>query len=271
MKIIFWNIYKKELSSIIAEMIEQYKADIVVLAEAEHLVGHRLITQMCEKGQEWNEIEIKAEGNIKVFAKNQLKIIPHKEEKHFSSYKIYQNNTVFLLTAVHLSSAMFKDETARDHFAGRISQQIEKIEETIYVQKERHSFVVGDFNLQPYSYGIAGANSFNATMSMEKAKTKSRVVHGERCLFYYNPMWELLGKRGSAYGSYYSDNDQQDKSIYWYSFDEVLLRPFLMNKFNWEYFDYIIEVNGRSLLKNSKINKEQYSDHLPLKFEIMEG
>ena len=271
MKIIFWNIYKKELSLAIAEMIYQYEADIVVLAESENLSGSKLISQMHERKQEWNEIVIKAEGNIKVFAKKQFNIIPHKEEKHFSSYKIYQNNTVLLMNTVHLPSAMFKDENARDHFAGRISQQIEKIEESIFKQEEkRYSFVVGDFNLQPYSYGIAGVDAFNATMSMENAKTTGRIVNGERCLFYYNPMWQLLGKRENVYGSYYSESDQQDKSMYWYSFDEVLLRPLLIDKFEWTYFSYITEINEMSLLKNGKIDKDKYSDHLPLKFEIME-
>ena len=45
MKIIFWNIYKKELSSIIADMIYQYEADIVVLAESENLSSNKSICQ----------------------------------------------------------------------------------------------------------------------------------------------------------------------------------------------------------------------------------
>lgn len=270
MKIIFWNIYKKELSFIIADMIYQYEADIVVLAESENLLGNKLVNQMQKRKQEWNEIVIKAKGNIRVFAKKQFNVIPYKEEINFSSYKIYIENKILLMNTVHFPSAMYHDEISRDHFAGRISQQFEKIEENIYEENERCSFVVGDFNLQPYSYGIAGVNAFNATMSMDKAKTISRKVNGEQCLFYYNPMWQLIGKRGNAPGSYYSENDQQSKSMYWYSFDEVLLRPSLIDRFEWTYFDYITEINKINLLKNGKIDKKDYSDHLPLKFEIME-
>ena len=89
-------------------------------------------------------------------------------------------------------------------------------------------------------------------------------------MFYYNPMWQLIGKKGNAQGSYYSENDQQSKSMYWYSFDEVLLRPPLIDRFEWTYFDYITEINKMSFMKNGKIDKKKYSDHLPLKFEIME-
>lgn len=88
MKIIFWNIYKKELSLIIADMIYQYEADIVVLAESENLLGNKLVSQMQKRKQEWNEIVIKAKGNIRVFAKKQFNVIPYKEEINFSSYKI---------------------------------------------------------------------------------------------------------------------------------------------------------------------------------------
>ena len=130
--------------------------------------------------------------------------------------------------------------------------------------------VMGDFNLQPYSYGIIGALGFNATMSMYKAKKKKRIVDGEECLFYFNPMWSLMGKNGIAQGSYYCGDDQQDKSLYWYSFDEVLLRPSLIDYFSWDYFDYIVEISGERLLTEEKINKEDFSDHLPIKFEIKE-
>ena len=58
--------------------------------------------------------------------------------------------------------------------------------------------------------------------------------------------------------------------MYCYSFDEVLLRPSLIDRFVWTYFDYITEINKMSLLKSGKIDKKEYSDHLPLKFEIME-
>ncbi|NBH26502.1 hypothetical protein D3Z60_11935 [Lachnospiraceae bacterium] len=142
MKIIFWNIYKKELSSIIADMIYQYEADIVVLAESENLSSNKLVNQMHSKAQEWNEIVIKAKGNIKVFAKKQFNILPHKEEKHFSSYKIYIGDKILLMNTVHFPSAMYSDEIARGYFAERISQQFEKIEETIYDKKERSSLVL---------------------------------------------------------------------------------------------------------------------------------
>ncbi len=70
-------------------------------------------------------------------------------------------------------------------------------------------------------------------------------------------------------GTYYVDNDQQDLSMFWYSFDEVLIRPYFIDKFNWEYFGVIEKTESYNLISDHKINKTLFSDHLPLKFEIL--
>ena len=244
----------------------------MILAEAENLPSRKLITALRDK-EEWSEIKTAPhpESDIKVFTKKEIKITAYKEEKLFSSYKIKMNrNKLILLQVVHLPSAMYKSEEARNSIAQNISDQLRKLEESVFGDSTYYSVVVGDFNLQPYSYGIAGAFAFNATMSEVKARKESRNVLGQKRLFYFNPMWDLMGKHGKVQGSYYYENDKDDKSLYWYSFDEVLIRPSLIDFFSWKYFDYISEVDGRSLLKNQKINKDDYSDHFPLKFEIME-
>jgi poly(3-hydroxyalkanoate) synthetase len=69
-------------------------------------------------------------------------------------------------------------------------------------------------------------------------------------------------------GTYYYDDDQEDKSFYGYTFDQVLLRPSLIDRFNLNEFKIINSINGQSLIKNAKINKKDFSDHLPIQFEI---
>lgn len=78
-----------------------------------------------------------------------------------------------------------------------------------------------------------------------------------------------MGDNALIQGSYYSNSDSQDKSIFWYAYDSVLLRPYLIDKFNWENFQYVSETENHSLMKKETINKNDYSDHLPVKFEIM--
>lgn len=137
------------------------------------------------------------------------------------------------------------------------------------LNEEYKSIIVGDFNLQPYSRGVSGIYGFNATKSASKAMKKSRIVDGERKYFYFNPIWKLMGDHRVVQGTYYSNSDQQGKSIFWYSFDQILIRPFFIEKFNWNYFDIVEQTKSYRFVRNGVIDKHHYSDHLPLKFEIL--
>ena len=86
--------------------------------------------------------------------------------------------------------------------------------------------------------------------------------------FYFNPVWKLMGDNTLVQGSYYNNEDSQDKSIYWYAYDAVLLRPYFIDKFNWNKFQYVFETKKHSLISGETINKKEYSDHLPIIFEI---
>lgn len=86
---------------------------------------------------------------------------------------------LILLSVLHLDSGLFKEESARNKRAERISRQIEKIELEVY------------------------------------------------------------GDNALVQGSYYNNEDGQDKSIFCYAYDAVLLRPFFVDRFNWDTFHYI--------------------------------
>lgn len=269
-KFLFWNIYKKNFIDVLSELIIENEIDIMAMAECENLDVQALLNELHRQDYDMKNIEICPESsNIKLLAKNKVRITPKEEKKRFSTYTVWQNDDLILLTVLHLDSALYKEESARDFMAARICQQIAKIEDEVYGTEERKGIVMGDFNLQPYSYGIAGISAFNATMSISKAKKKYRITNEEKMLFYFNPMWKLMGDNTLVQGSYYNNNDSQDKSIFWYAYDSVLLRPYLIDKLNWECFNYVLETENHSLIKKETINKNDYSDHLPVKFEIM--
>ena len=69
-------------------------------------------------------------------------------------------------------------------------------------------------------------------------------------------------------GTYYFDSDQDDNLFYWYMFDQVLIRPELIDAFVWEEFEVIDHIGEDSLIRNHRIYKKKYSDHLPIKFAI---
>lgn len=84
-------------------------------------------------------------------------------------------------------------------------------------------------------------------------------------------MWAFMGANKFVQGSYYSSGDKDDHAMYWYSFDSGLLRPCYIEKYNWDYFAIIEKTERHSFVPNTTIDKSRYSDHLPIRFEIIGG
>lgn len=267
-RLIFWNIYKKNLLLPIIQLIQENNIDAIALVEIEKLDISAILDELDRKNMTWKRVEILEDKNICLLAKNNFRVFPFKEEKHYHIYKITLENESWLFHVLHLSSAMHLEENARDRRAERISRVLQKEEEDFFQQESYKSIIVGDFNLQPYSDGIMGVQSFNATMSAGKAKKVTRKHDGEDYHFYFNPMWKLMGDNKTVQGTYYSTVDSQDKSVYWYTFDQVLLRPYFIEKFQWNSFEIIEGTKEFHFIKDESIDKEKYSDHLPLLFEI---
>ena len=120
------------------EIIIENQVDIIAMAECDNLDVQALINHLRVKGYMMKIIEICPENeDIKVLAKHNIKITPKKENKRFSTYQIRHGEDLILLSVLHLDSGLFKEESARNIRAERISRQIEKIELEVYGENER--------------------------------------------------------------------------------------------------------------------------------------
>lgn len=268
-KFLFWNLYKKNLIVPLSDLIIENKADIVSLAEAENLDINATLTHLSTEGYEFKDVQICTQNDIRVLAKKEINIIPFKEEQHYSIYKIKNNEVDGLLIVVHLISKMNKSDEAQYNRACNIAKELGKCENDIFRENDKKTIIVGDFNMQPYEPGMCSGYGFNATMSANHAEKVTRKVDGDTTYLYYNPMWALMGANNPVQGSYYNACDKNDHAIYWYSFDSVLLRPWFIKKFNWDYFKIIEKTSSHNFVPNTTIDKGKYSDHLPIKFEIL--
>ena len=165
-KILFWNIYNKNLISPLIDMIKENQLDIVSLAEAENLDITAILNHLKLSGNEWNDIQISPQNDIRVLAKKEIKIIPYKEDGHYSIYKIKKYDKVdCLLVVVHLLSKKTKSNEAQYNSANDIARELNKYEQEFFENNEKRTIIVGDFNMQPYEAGICSGYGFNATMS----------------------------------------------------------------------------------------------------------
>lgn len=173
-RFLFWNINKKNLIFPLVDLILENDIDVVALVEIKKLDITGVLNQLGIKNQEWKEHAVCPDGDIVLLSKSNISISIVCEEKHYATYKMKFEFNDILLNVVHLISSIHKEEEARSNRASTISDIMRKKEEEIFVTKEYKSIVVGDFNLQPYSNGIAGVYGFNATMSANIAKKKER-------------------------------------------------------------------------------------------------
>lgn len=276
-KCLFWNINKKDLAEEIADCATENHIDIIITAESETLNVDHMLSELHKRKSRFERKEVlPVKEDIKLFAKETLEVTVYKEDKHVSLFKVHEKKRNYLLAVVHFSSAMYKSEESRGRRVDDLARFIEKQEEDCNKERgiseeEYQTIVVGDFNLHPFSAGIIGCHGFQAVYDVRAAKKGSRIVENEERRFYYNPMWDIMGKHSGIMGTYYCESDQDDRSFYWYTFDQVLIRPILIDRFVWDEFAVITEISGKTLLQNGKINKNTYSDHLPIKFEIRTG
>jgi hypothetical protein len=97
------------------------------------------------------------------------------------------------------------------------------------------------------------------------------MVDGEDRKFFYNPMWGRYGdETHGPPGTYYRRGGQI--SPFWHIFDQVLLRPSLLQYYSSNAVEIVGEIGGRSLLRDGRIN-QSISDHLPifLRLEVEHG
>lgn len=265
MNFLYWNVNKKNLASYIADACIENESDVIILTEHEYIDTNFLIRRLKEFSKDFDIERVDPESRILLLHSTKAKVNIIEETEYYSVFKITSKNDIILLFAVHLPSQYRQDRNDLNMFAGKISSEFDKLEERLKIYK---SIVVGDFNLNPFDDGMVSVWGFNAVMCPDIARKETRTYLYEKKKFYYNPMWHLMGNTlNITKGTYYYSSDA--KSYFWYTFDQVLIRPELLSNFNVEDLKIINSIYDNSLLTDSKQpNQRAISDHLPIKYKI---
>jgi len=116
---------------------------------------------------------------------------------------------------------------------------------------------------------MVGTGGLHAVMSREVASRGSRTVQAREYDFFYNPMWAHFGDRGGRVpGTYYYDKAEH-VTYFWNMFDQILVRPALLEGLGAESVRILTSVRGLSLLGPSgRPDKTIASDHLPVLVDL---
>ena len=87
--------------------------------------------------------------------------------------------------------------------------------------------------------------------------------------FFYNPMWSCFGDRETGPpGTYYYDRAEA-VNYFWNIYDQVLLRPELLDGFDIDSLRIVTSAGETALLDSSgRPDKAKASDHLPIVFSL---
>ena len=132
------------------------------------------------------------------------------------------------------------------------------------------SIVLGDFNANPFESPVASALGMNAVLSRAIAQSKPRRMLSQNYPFFYNPMWNLYGDEphGSAPATYYYRGSDPHE-LYWHMLDQVLIRPSLLNRFDFSALNIVTAVQSTELIgARGTPDRARFSDHLPVVFGL---
>lgn len=246
-------------------MCKEHKINILILSEVNKIDTETIVSNLRMIDYNFN-VEIPMPSNRTLLFHNTGKSLSKFHDGTFYSlFKIKHKESLMLLASLHLPSMLYNSENEIGAQASQIRREIEIYEKKLNTNR---TIVVGDFNLNPFSELMVSAYGFNAIMDKETSLMIHRTIYGEKFNYFYNPMWTLHGNNNNAVqGTYYYH--KKPTSYVWNMFDQVIIRPSLIETFDFNDLEIISKIRNNSLLKdNGRPNDNLYSDHLPLKFSI---
>jgi len=269
---LFWNINRRPIQSIIRKLALKHQVDVIMLAECEIQPG----TMLSILNQDTNilydyapddnckkiDIYTRFSSECIVTIDDPLSEIDRLTMRHL---KIPGLTDILLLVTHFVSKDNWTDSSQSFEWY-RFSKKIEWAERVI---GHSRTILVGDLNTSPFESGVISAGGLHGTMSRIIANKKKRIVQGKEYPFFYNPMWNFLGDFNSnPPGTYYYPNAEHE-ALFWHVFDQVLIRPDLLNRFSNEDLKILTSDGETSFLNESGIpDKNVASDHLPLLFRL---
>jgi hypothetical protein len=264
---IFWNLKNKSLENVIARIAKTHNVDIFIFAECA-FPPERLLSVLNAETTEYHYSPGYGCDKIEIFTRFSRKfILPVYEDHRLTIRHLALPGSIdVLLSAIHFPSKIHWKGTSQAAECFNVSFSIKREEEKI---GHSRTILVGDLNMNPFEEGVVNANGLHGVMSRQIAQRKTRTIQKNQYPYFYNPMWSLFGDISPGPpGTYYS-NRAEHTEYFWHMFDQVLIRPDLLEVFNSKELRILSSIGNQSLLSAHGVpDKKAISDHLPLLFKV---
>jgi hypothetical protein len=263
---LFWNLKGKRLEAMVAAFANQHDVDVVILAENQ-ADSSAVLSALNNQAPSYFYVPAPGCERIQIFTRFSDQLFPPLAESTWWSIRRLELPGLdpVLVAAVHLLSKLRNQPSDQLYAARQLSEEIRRVERD---EGHARTVVVGDLNLDPFDEGLVSADALHAVSSRRVAARRERIVQSMRHPFFYNPMWNYLGDaRPGPPGTYYYGSGLV--AHFWHAFDQVLVRPDLVSRFDAGSVSILENDGTRSLLrKNGTPDDSRFSDHLPLVFRL---
>ncbi len=263
LKVLFWNAGKEKVDDLLAPLAMAGELDLLILAEYDP-EKNDFLSKVNLTEDTFEEIPQIGCNRVRIYIRSGIATYEHgPESSYFTSKKLsFSEDFAMLLVGVHLPSKLNQSEQTQVLEAAEFKREMEEAERVL---ETNNTFIVGDFNMNPFEAGMVGASAFHSIPCEKIASAGSRIIKEREHKYFYNPMWNLFGDSDSNPGSYFHRSSEQTV-FFWNILDQVILRPDLSPFFIKNSLEVLRSINDVSLVGES--GRPNISDHLPIKFEF---
>lgn len=284
-KFAFWNVNRKPLDRLVASFAALHDLDILLLAESEIPEIAAIQALQNSTGQEYRFLgDIPRPGHhmtsrLHLYTRlNSSELEPvsfRGQVRRTKFFRLHQRNPLgldTLLVLVHAPSKL-RGSWVSEHrkFFGNLARSIVFAEEKIV--EHDNTILVGDLNADPFEESLASVIGIQGVSAKGIARRGHRKYDGGKHRFFYNPMWgEYRDRRAPTEsddpetpGTYFLKKSP-DHRLYWHMYDQVLIRPALLDRFPADGLRIIGRAGSEPLV--GPTGTPFPSDHLPILFRV---
>jgi hypothetical protein len=160
---LFWNINRKPLAAVVAELANEHRAHVVVLAES-NASPSALLGALNPVGRSDFHFPAGSNKYLTIFTRFPRECLqPVYETGRISIRRLsLPGRSEILIAAVHLASKLHWTSESQAFECTQIARKIADEEDRVGHQR---TVVFGDFNMNPFEAGLVSCAGFNAVMS----------------------------------------------------------------------------------------------------------
>jgi exonuclease III len=266
---LFWNLCRKPLEEKVASLACRHNIDVVLLAECD--VASKVILRCLNsnpgKPYAATFTALDGIGVFSRFAEPEMRTLEEDPYTRSSFQRLLLPSGVdVLVVLVHFPSKLYWSDDSQSQACTDLARQIREWEARL---GHSRTVLVGDLNMNPFESGVVSSHGLHGVMARDVARRGKRTVRGRECSFFYNPMWGHFGDALDTPPGTYYDARGEPVTYFWNMFDQVLIRPALLDAFRNESLS-ILTSDGTDLLVTGHMlpDRSAASDHLPISFSL---